>query len=93
MRRALTIALAVAVFAAGTMLALEPDPTTVEDAANLDVRDLGPLSETDLDAIFGARRIACTGDLAMARFHFMAGNPVAGAFRLLAAYLRPAICS
>ena len=93
MKRTLTIALAVVVFGAGTVLALAPHPTPVDDAANLDAYDLGPLSETDLRAVFGARWTACTGDLTMARMHFMAGNPVAGAFHLLAAYLRPAICS
>ena len=93
MKRALTIALAVAVFGAATVFALEPDPTAVDNTANLDARGLEPLSETDLGTLFGARRIACTGDLTMARFHFMTGNPVAGAFRLLAAYFRPAICA
>lgn len=93
MKGNLTIAFAVVVFGAGTLFALAPHPTPVHDAANLDAYDLGPLSESDLDAVFGARRIACTGDLTMARFHFMTGNPVAGAFHLLAAYVRPAICS
>ena len=93
MKRNLTIALAAVVFGAGTVYALAPHPTPVHDAANLDAYDLGPLSESDFDAVFGARRIACNGDLTMARFHFMTGNPVTGAFHLLAAYLRPAICS
>ena len=93
MKRTLTIALAVVVFGAGTVLALAPHPTPVDDAANLDTYDLGPLSETDLGTHFGARRTACTADLALAQMHFMAGNPVAGALHLLAAYLRPAICS
>ena len=92
MKSNLTLALAVGVFGAGTVFALAPLPTSVHHAANLDAYDLEPLSESDLDAAFGAQRIACTGDLTMARFHFMTGNPVAGAFHLLAAYLRPAIC-
>ena len=93
MKRNLTIALAVVVFGAGTVFALAPHPTPVHDVANLDAHDLGPLSESDLDAVVGTRWTACTGDLTMARFHFMTGNPVAGAFRLLAAYFRPAICA
>ncbi len=93
MKRALTIALAVVVLGAGTVFALEPPPTPVDAAANLNVYDLGPLSETDLGTLCGARWTACSGDLALARMHFMAGNPVAGAFNLLAAYLRPAMCS
>ena len=93
MKKALTMALAVVVLSAGASAAVAPDLTVVDDAASLDTYDLGPLSETDLDAIFGARRIACTGDLAIAQMHFMAGNPIAGAFHLLAAYLRPAMCS
>ena len=80
-------------FATATVFALAPDPTTVDDTANLDARGLERLSETDLDAVVGTRWTACTGDLTMARFHFMTGNPVAGAFRLLAAYFRPAICA
>lgn len=93
MKKSLTIALAALVLGAGASAALTPDPTFVGDAANLAVYDLGALSETDLVAVSGARRVACTGDLTMAQLHFLAGNPVAGVFHLLAAYLRPAICS
>lgn len=93
MKKSLTIALAVVVLSASASVALTPNPTAVGDAANLVARSLEPVSETDLGTLFGARRAVCTGDLMMARFHFMTGNPVAGAFYLLAAYLRPAICS
>ena len=95
MKRALTIALAVAVFGAAHCVRTGAGPYSGGQPPQISMPAASvPLSETDTRHPRGARlEAACTGDLTMARFHFMTGNPVAGAFHLLAAYFRPAICA
>ncbi len=92
MKRSLALALLALNVSVGVSLAVPPNPTTGTDVRNIETHDPGPLSETDIDALVGARSV-CSLDISIAHQHFAMGNVAAGTAWLLVAYFRPAVCS
>ncbi len=92
MKRSLALALLALTVSAGVSFAVPANPTAGADVRNIETHDPGPLSETDIDALVGARSV-CSLDISIARQHFAMGNVVAGTAWLLVAYFRPAVCS
>ena len=93
MKRALAIALLALILSAGASFAVPANASAGTHSASIEADDLGPLSETDIDALVGARRTVCSLDISIARHYFATGNVVGGALWLLVAHLRPALCS
>ena len=92
MKRTLAISLLALNLSVGASFAVPAIPTAGTDAASIETHDPGPLSETDIDALVGARSV-CSLDISRARQHFAMGNVAAGTAWLLVAYFRPAVCA
>jgi len=92
MKRTLAISLLALNVSAGVSFAVPANPTAGTDVRNIETYDPGPLSETDIDALVGARSV-CSLDISIAHQHFAMGNVAAGTAWLLVAYFRPAVCS
>ena len=92
MKRTLAISLLALNVSAGVSFAVPANPTAGADVRNIETPDPGPLSETDIDALVGARSV-CSLDISRARQHFAMGNVAAGTAWLLVAYFRPAVCA
>ncbi len=95
MKRALAFALLALNISIGASFAVPANPanpTAGTSVRNIATHDPGPLSETDIEALVGARSV-CSLDISIARQHFAMGNVAAGTAWLLVAYFRPAVCS
>ena len=92
MKRSLALALLALNVSAGVSFGVPPHPTAGTDVRNIEPHDPRPLSETDIDALVGARSV-CSLDISRARQHFAMGNVAAGSAWLLVAYFRPAVCA
>ncbi len=92
MKRTLAISLLALNVSAGASFAVPANPTAGTDVRNIETYEPGPLSETDIDALVGARSV-CSLDISIAHQHFAMGNVAAGTAWLLVAYFRPAVCS